>query len=373
MRAGSGVLNRLRDRTLALVDRSVRLRRATVRLLASTARRSGAVPEVLDEAVEGTHERPLARSAQIIQWSHRVTVASSSLPNHFDPAEHLTSDAARAAACTALDQRLRTEVGDDIASRQLLRLRNDRPLDVIARGVEADIELLLRSRSTTANALKGGIPPDVQLEVVRQLTDRLALIGVRPFLMSGTLLGVIRDGDFMAHDYDIDLGLMPGVDLAPIPDLVRAIGYDTTVEGDRIVAVHSSGSRTDLFPHSERDGRFWHGSLVHEWWNTPFDLACLEVRGGELWIPDDPGRYLDENYGDWSRPVAFYDISFDTPNREYRQNSDALLHLHSRCVVALRTGDRWLLESAARELRDNFGVDVTDYLAHSRLFSVDNP
>lgn len=185
--------------------------------------------------------------------------------------------------------------------------------------------------------------------------------------MSGTLLGVIRDGDFMAHDYDIDLGLMPGTDLESIPGLVSAAGYDTFVEGDRIVAVHSSGARTDLFPHTERDGKYWHGSLVHEWWNTPFELAPFEMHGRRLWTPDEPERYLDENYGDWSQPVAFYDISFDTPNRVYRQTPAALLHLHSRCVIGLRTGDRWLTESAARELRDHFGVDVTEFLANSSL------
>lgn len=363
------MINRLRDRILALVDRSERLSRASVRLLVLAARRSSAVPEVLDEAVERTRKRPLARSAQIIQWAHRVTVASSSLPGHFDPAEHLTNKTARAAACSALEQRLRTTPDDDIARRQLLRLRNDRALDVIAQGVEADIQSLLRSRSTTADTLKGGIAPAVQLEVVDELTNCLATIGVHPFLMSGTLLGIIRSGDFMAHDYDIDLGLMPNVDLTPIPDLIHAIGYDTTIEGDRIVAVHPSGSRTDLFPHRERDGMFWHGTLVHEWWNTPFDLTSLDVGGSALWIPDDPNRYLDENYGDWSRPVAFYDISFDTPNRVYRQNSEALLHLHSRCIIALRNGDRWLLESSARELRDNFGVNVTDNLAASRLLT----
>lgn len=243
----------------------------------------------------------------------------------------------------------------------------------MASDVEADIRSLLKLKATTANPHKGSIPPSMQLEITAELTAGLAEIGVKPFLMSGTLLGVIRDGDFMAHDYDIDLGLMPGVELDSIPDFVSGAGFTTSVEGDRIVAIHQSGARTDLFPHTERNGKFWHGSLVHEWWNTPFELVSFEMKGHQLWTPDDPKLYLDENYGDWRRPVAFYDISFDTPNRAYRQNSAALLHLHSRCVIGMRTGDRWLLESAARELRDHFGVDVTEFLADSRLLTTNAP
>ncbi|BAN03324.1 hypothetical protein [Ilumatobacter coccineus] len=361
------MLSLLRDRVLRLIDRSSFVRTLTVRLLALGARRSGAVEPVVDEAVEGRDRRPTARTAQMIMWARRVTQESSDLPTHFDPAEHLTSEHALDAARRAVEHRLESQPGDDVAARQLLRLVPDRRLVDLARDVEGDIQTLLHRKATTASASKGGIAPELQLEITAELTERLAEIDVRPFLMSGTLLGIVRDGDFMAHDYDIDLGLMPDTDLATIPDFVRRMGYETTVEGDRIVALHSSGARTDLFPHTRRDGKFWHGSLVHEWWNTPFDLAPMEMKGHRLFTPDDPKRYLDENYGDWSRPVAFYDISFDTPNRVYRQNADALLHLHSRCVIALRTNDRWLLESAARELRDNFGIDVTDFLAASRL------
>jgi hypothetical protein len=361
------VLSRVRNQALAAADRVPVVRSLIIRALAAAARRGGAVSELLDETVEQRNERPIARSAQMIRWSRRITRDNSKLPTHFDPAEHLTSEASRNAACRALERRISLHPDDDLAARQLLRLGTSRPLDEIARDVENDVRALLRRMATTPGARKGGIAPELQLEIVSELTTHLTELGVRPFLMSGTLLGIIRDGDFMAHDYDIDLGLMPGTDLSEIPEFVRQAGYETSVQGDRIVAVHRTGARTDLFPHTERDGKFWHGSLVHEWWNTPFDLVAFEVKDHKLWIPDDPERYLDENYGDWSNPVAFYDISFDTPNRVYRQNSEALLHLHSRCVIAARSGDRWLLESAARELRDHFGVDVTELLASSAL------
>lgn len=361
------MLTKFRDRVLALVDRSAVARSLLIGFFVAAARRAGASPELLDEAVDGRNDRPTARSAQLIRWAHRVNDPESLLPAHFDPSEHLTTEPSRNAACSDLERRIAAHPDDAMASRQLLRLRTDRPLDDIARSVEADVSDLLRKKATTPHERKGGIAPELQLEITTELTERLGEIGVTPFLMSGTLLGVIRDGGFMAHDYDIDLGLIPGTDRTPIPEFLSELGYDMAFDGDRIVAVHRSGARTDLFPHTERDGKFWHGSAVHEWWNTPFGLAQFEMHDQQLWTPDKPELYLDENYGDWSRPVAFYDISFDTPNRVYRQSSDALLHLHSRCVIGLRTGDRWLVESAARELREHFGVDVTEFLASSSL------
>jgi hypothetical protein len=86
------------------------------------------------------------------------------------------------------------------------------------------------------------------------------------------------------------------------------------------------------------------------------------VRGRDFWVPDDPERYLVENYGDWSKPIAFYHMSFDTPNREYRKNKHGLLYLYGIMLTAIEKGDRFVTESAARELRDGFGIDVTHRL-----------
>ena len=88
-----------------------------------------------------------------------------------------------------------------------------------------------------------------------------------------------------------------------------------------------------------------------------------------MWIPDDVDRYLEENYGDWSRPVAFYDFSFDTPNREFRQSGEAMVYLYRRCIRAINAGDRWTAEAAARDLRDSFGIDVTSRFQPSGLLA----
>ncbi len=139
------------------------------------------------------------------------------------------------------------------------------------------------------------------------------------------------------------------------------------LDGLWLLGVHPSGLHIDFFRHELRGDRFWHSTRVHNWWNTPFALRALEAEGHRWWIPDDPDRYLDENYGDWAAPVAFYDISFDTPNRTYQPTATAARHLYMTCVRGLDRGDRWMVESAARELRDQFGIDVTEHLAGSPL------
>ncbi|MGA9279442.1 MAG: hypothetical protein WBV89_21010, partial [Ilumatobacter sp.] len=198
---------------------------------------------------------------------------------------------------------------------------------------------------------------------------RLDSRDIRPFLMSGTLLGFLREGTFLEYDHDVDLGLLPETRLQDVEDALVGSGLETTVlvEGMWLVAVHPSGLHVDFFRHELRDGRWWHCTRVHEWWNTPSELEPMIVQGQRWWIPNNPERYLDENYGNWRAPVAFFDISFDTPNRRYRRTPEAMRHLYHTCIRGIESGDRWMVESAARELRDEFGLNVSVNLATSPL------
>ena len=79
--------------------------------------------------------------------------------------------------------------------------------------------------------------------------------------------------------------------------------------------IPDNGTVIDIFIHYEQDGAVWHGTDVHKWTNSPFELSDTAVLAHTFFIPSEPERYLDENYGDWKRPVLFWDYSFDTPNR----------------------------------------------------------
>jgi hypothetical protein len=168
------------------------------------------------------------------------------------------------------------------------------------------------------------------LDLNRQVGD----IGVRAFLISGTLLGYLREGRFISWDKDIDLGIFTSevsgphlekvFDKSPVFD-VRRLDFNT----DRLRVNHANGVMIDIFPHyQDEQGRVWHDGTATRWWNTPFDLATVEFLGMPQLVPDPPEKYLDENYGDWRAPEPMFDARLDTPNVEVtdREYFDTLLY-----------------------------------------------
>jgi hypothetical protein len=162
----------------------------------------------------------------------------------------------------------------------------------------------------------------------------LGKLGVRPFLISGTLLGYARESGFISWDKDIDVGVFAEV-VAPAalervfhrsPDFhVRRLDFNT----DRLRVHHTNGVMIDIFPHyRDGAGRLWHDGTATRWWNTPFEVTPVEFLGRTQFVPLPPERYLTENYGDWRVPVKHFDARLDAPNVEVtdRDYFDTLLY-----------------------------------------------
>lgn len=314
---------------------------------------------ILVEALEGRRQRELTRTLEMIMWADAVE-GFGRFPKWFPAAYHVKTAEGRSESAVSLRAYLGANPNaGEFLWRQLFAFEANPDLSELSTFVHEDLDRRLRaSPPKEAAGVERRDPP--QMQVFRSVAEQLTSLGVRPFLVSGTLLGLVRDGGLLAHDYDIDLGLLPGDgDPGEIARALTVAGFDVEIGEDKVVCRSESGAVVDIFLHYERDGLLWHGTDIHEWWNTPFELEPAELEGIAIWIPDDAERYLTENYGDWSRPVAFYNFSFDTPNRVYRKTPEALLYLHKRFVRALEHGDRWYAESVARELKACFGVDVT--------------
>jgi hypothetical protein len=153
------------------------------------------------------------------------------------------------------------------------------------------------------------------------LDEELRQVGARSFLISGTLLGLVREGGFIGWDKDIDVGYFTEeTDPAELEAVfrrssrfvVRRLDFNT----DRLRVDHTNGIMVDVFPHYPQDGRIWHDGTATRWWNTPFTVKPVEFLGRSQLVPDPPERYLEENYGDWRTPQPDFDARLDTPNVE---------------------------------------------------------
>jgi len=156
------------------------------------------------------------------------------------------------------------------------------------------------------------------------------------YSISGTLLGIIRENKLLSHDIDIDLGVME--EHVDVDKLVKAIQdsknfyikkldypvlrnkvhgkvvYSRMSTPSLIKFGHKRGLHIDLFVHFKDNKVRWHGSSLHRWNNTEFEIQTIKFLDREIYIPAHPERYLIENYGDWETPKIDFNCSIDTPN-----------------------------------------------------------
>ncbi|MBZ5739708.1 LicD family protein [Nocardioides mangrovi] len=175
---------------------------------------------------------------------------------------------------------------------------------------------------------------------VAELVERLRSYGAEAFLVSGTLLGVVRDGDFVGHDDDVDLAvLVPGDDAASVAaawhDLRIRLTEAGVLEAEfeargylHTKARSSGGVGIDLFPAWVEAGRAW------VWPHTPgglpaealVPLAAAEVAGHTFAVPRDPEALLELNYGpSWRVPDPLWSFDWEAARARFTDFRDAML------------------------------------------------
>jgi len=291
------------------------------------------------------------------EWA-RALARNAALRPTFD-ALRLCPEAATATARSYLEPRAEHDL---VAQSQLGMLAaRQGHFDMLAAAyqgrIDAEMNRVIQEGSHPEKRLPATAMADLE-RVVDTLTDA----GLRPYVVSGTLLGLYRDGELLPWDFDHDVGVGPGVDVASVKAIFDEDRRFFAVERGHCVTVRDlqSGVTTDIFVHFERNGLFWKGTEIHEWWHEPFSTVEATFDEKTFLIPDDPVRYLVENYGDdWHEPKPFYRTTFDTPNRVYRQTPEALIFLGELALQSVRSGDRFAAESTIRSLRDHFAVELT--------------
>lgn len=137
------------------------------------------------------------------------------------------------------------------------------------------------------------------------------------FLVSGTLLGVVRDNSILEHDKDLDIGIFFERKL-DVLDLLKKSGCFEILPCRtpyQIKVKHFNGTYIDIFFHKEIDDYYWHYTSKIKWFNRKFNLIKYFYDNEFYLIPEDYSLYLTENYGmNWTVPVKDFDSTFDTPN-----------------------------------------------------------
>lgn len=151
------------------------------------------------------------------------------------------------------------------------------------------------------------------LSLLRRILDR---DGIRFHLAYGTTLGIIREGDFISHDEDIDIGLSEEYRsrfLSLLPEL-RKMGFELCRFDRRdLYSIMRDGEYIDLYffrPYGEKHVVCSGLILMREFIDN---LRPIRFRGEEYLIPSDHERYFVEEYGeDWRTPIQWNNYSYPT-------------------------------------------------------------
>lgn len=188
------------------------------------------------------------------------------------------------------------------------------------------IQQLLRAPRPTAKAISSPkLDIDAAGVALNDLVVCLEANGIEPFLNGGTLLGCIRDDALIEHDKDIDIGVLPGADAERIREAIDAhpdleFDWKDNWQGEalRYRVTHRNGIGGDIFFYREDGDAFYcgvpRGNYLVLWRDSRFDLKRIRFLGREFLIPDDPERYLTENYGDWKKPDPWHVAALNSPN-----------------------------------------------------------
>lgn len=177
------------------------------------------------------------------------------------------------------------------------------------------------------------------------VTRILSKHNVVHWIQNGTLLGLYREGTFIEHDTDIDLGVLAETFTVDCyKDLLKNHFHLKHVfgliENSFEIALCRFNIGVDLFFHYVIDDTQYH-CIFDDWTAVsyrrydyrykPFQAKRKMYLGTELFVPEDELAVLVANYGtNWKTPKKRWDIA-RSPSNVYR--TDIILN-RSECTAA---------------------------------------
>ena len=165
----------------------------------------------------------------------------------------------------------------------------------------------------------------IALENLKTIDSVLRNNNVPYWLTDGTLLGLVREKNFIGHDLDTDIGIM-FKDFSPLvlkcltDQGFKVLHYFGYPENSFEIALARNGVKTDLFFFYERDNTVYHCAFMRQvnridYVYPKFSLKESDFLGHQFLIPDDPELYVRTKYGDnWKTPVTPWDWAYSPFN-----------------------------------------------------------
>lgn len=209
-------------------------------------------------------------------------------------------------------------------------------------------------------------------DALLDLNDLFNAYNLKFFLISGTLLGAIRENKLLGHDNDIDVGVFENITPQTIYNLIKKSDrfFELKSRSEKIIRLkHINGINIDIFYHYEEDAVYWHSGVKVKWKNTLFNLKDYNFLGQTFKIPDQPELYLIENYGEgWVEPQVDFDSTFDTPNGYVIDNAEAIIYCYKMLIKYKDYEEKlWYYLDKLELLDDCDFVDKIKKLKNTRL------
>lgn len=197
---------------------------------------------------------------------------------------------------------------------------------LVEKAMKAPVERADASTEVVKAPPKPGFDVDAANESLKAINRLLRDRGLQPFLMSGVLLGYLREGQILPHDKDLDLGLIGWQSQFEVAQALLASGqYQVSwrrLRGAKTFLLDvvdlKYGVAIDFFFFHPHGDHFLHGidykyGFTQNFRFSPFALKEVDFLGERFWIPDNADQNLTENYGDWRTPQSSYVVTVESP------------------------------------------------------------
>jgi len=175
---------------------------------------------------------------------------------------------------------------------------------------------------------------DLLVKELKLFKKTLNDVGITFFLTCGTCLGFVREGQFLEHDKDIDIGIFEDVDLEKLKKVLEAVYINVSIYGEdngKIVwanrEINGALLVFEIQVHYRKDGKIFMNRDLEEdapqryiegrlEWSAKFfdNMKIIKHRGEEYLIPTFVEEYLYTAYGNWKIKEEWKDWRYNMRN-----------------------------------------------------------